>query len=195
MSEDQGRDAEFEKSASLREAYKKAAGSIFPAHTGVADRLQTITKGPFPGEGTFPGEGLLPGVAELVARAFDGLLDGDARLTGTIKQHRGDLARQAGQSIERIIKASGSTKGEVKELTGTGKDRFADIVKGRIGTKNKPLDIVLISDLCTILDVPPSVLLGDLDEEEFEVIRRLRGMGEEQRAAVMCIIKSMPEGD
>ena len=190
MSEDQGHDAEFEKSTRLNglsEKVTKAAELInLSPMNNMVNPIGTVL-----GE---LGAAYSNRSAEDVARAF-GVGVWDELQKRVIELRRDDLARQAGRSIESIIKARGSTKGEVMERAGTGKNRFADIIKGRIDTKNKPLDIVLISDLCIVLGVVPSVLLGDLTEEEFEIVEKLREMGEEQRAAVVCIIESMPEGD
>ena len=51
-----------------------------------------------------------------------------------------------------------------------------------------------MSDLCSLLDVHPSVLLGDIGEEEFMIIERLRAMSDGDHAAVLQIINSLPSG-
>lgn len=131
-------------------------------------------------------------LSESIARVFNGSVDADSMLGRNLEAKRDELAKQAGQSIGRILKSRGMSKGEIEKAVGVNKDRFANVIKGR--NNKTPLNINLISDLCSLLDVHPSVLLGDIDEEEFMIIERLRAMSDGDHAAVLQIINSLPSG-
>lgn len=138
---------------------------------------------------------------DAITDMLDGIIDADSMLGMILDTRRKDLAAWTGQSIGRILKSRGIKKADLdKKFKVTGKDRLADVIKGRLqprksGRKSKPLDIELISDLSWILDVPPSVLLGDIDEEEFRIIEKLRAMSDGDRAAVLQIINSLSNGN
>lgn len=133
-------------------------------------------------------------LSESIARVFNGSVDADSTLGRSLEARRDELAKQAGQSIERILKSRGISKGEIEKLARVNYNKFGNIIKGRLHTGTASLDIELMSDLCSLLDVHPSVLLGDIGEEEFMIIERLRAMSDGDHAAVLQIINSLPSG-
>lgn len=120
-------------------------------------------------------------------------------LNGAIEQEAqravGEVAARAGKTIERLVNEkmrkchSWRPKSDFLELSGLKPDKFAKVEKGKA-------DITLgeIARCSFVLGVSPSVVIGDVTEEEWRLVDQLRGMGDSDRELVKSLIERLASG-
>lgn len=106
-----------------------------------------------------------------------------------------EVAARAGESLRRLIKEqrykarTWKPISYFRELADIRKTRFAQIEKGE--TDFRLSEIVR----CSIaLGVSPSVVIGDITEEEWRLVEQLRGMGDSDRELVKSLIERLGSG-
>lgn len=175
------REAEFESDPELRNDFERYAGELGAEPNDQAARM--VAK-EIRSQATENPGGYLPSTAD-VGNAIEDACD----------RYQREVAARAGKSLRQLIKEqrfearTWKPISYFRELADIKKTRFAQIEKGE--TDIKLSEIVR----CSIaLGVSPSVVIGDITEEEWRLVEQLRGMGDSDRELVKSLIERLGSG-
>ena len=175
------REAEFQRDPGLREDFDGYPGELDEAERETL-KEKIREKGPE----------LRPLDGEARRREMEEL---DSLIKDMLKEYQQEVAFRAGETLERLVNEkmrkypSWRPKSDFLELSGLKPDKFAKVEKGKADIR---LDEIARCSFA--LGVSPSVVIGDVTEEEWRIVEQLRGMGDSDRELVKSLIERLASG-